>query len=261
VSPSGRTELRDGADGAPPPSLSVVVPAYNEGASIEAVLRRFERTVATPHETLVVYDFEADDTLPVVRELQPVLPAVRLVRNDLGRGVLAALRKGFETARAPLVLVTMADGSDDPSCVDSMVRLAEEGASVVVASRYAPGGHQLGGPRLKAASSRLAGWLLHHLGGLPVTDPTNNFKLYRTDYLAAVTIESQRGFELALELTVKAHARRLVLAEVPTTWTARSVGESRFDARRLLPGYLHWFLFGLRTRWSPAPQSEAPAAR
>ena len=237
-----------GPDPAGGPRLSVVIPAYNEGASIEAVLRSVETQVATPHEVLVVYDFDEDDTLPVVRRLQPELANLRLVRNELGRGVLNALRTGFDAANAPLVLVTMADGSDEHSRVDEMVRLAAAGAAVVAGSRYAPGGRQLGGPRAKQVASRTAGFILHYAGGLSLTDPTNNFKLYRTSYLRSITIESERGFEVALELTVKAHGAGLTLAEVPTVWTDRTAGESRFDARRLLPGYLRWFFLGLSYR-------------
>ena len=78
------------------------------------------------------------------------------------------------------------------------------GADLVAASRYMRGGRQIGGPRLKSLLSRLAGLSLHSIGGLPIHDPTNNFKLYRRSFLAAIPIESRAGFEVALELSVKA---------------------------------------------------------
>ena len=85
-----------------------------------------------------------------------------------------------------------------------MVALARDGADVVSASRYMRGGHQVGGPLLKRLMSRTAGLTLHWFAGVPTHDPTNNFKLYSRRFLDAVTIESTAGFELALELTVKA---------------------------------------------------------
>ena len=85
-----------------------------------------------------------------------------------------------------------------------MVGLAWSGADVVSASRYMRGGGQIGGPRLKRLMSRAAGLTLHWFAGVPTHDPTNNFKLYSRAFLDAVTIESTAGFELALELTVKA---------------------------------------------------------
>lgn len=230
------------------PALSIVIPVYNEPDNIGPTLRRITEQVGTPHEILVVYDFDADTTVPVVREFQPSLPSVRLHRNDLGRGVLNAMKAGIAGSAAPLVLITMADGSDELDRVDEMVRLADSGASVVAGSRYMKGGRQIGGPILKRVLSRAAGLSLHWLARVPIHDATNNFKLYRRDFLDSVTIESTGGFELAIELTAKATLSGHRLAEVPTTWRDRTAGESRFDLRAWLPRYLRWYLYIYRGR-------------
>ena len=230
------------------PELSIVIPVYNEPDNIGPTLERIADQVHTPHEVLVVYDFDADTTVPVVREKLQSLPAVRLHRNELGRGVLNAMRSGIGASTAPLVLITMADGSDEVDRVDEMVRLGREGAAVVAGSRYMKGGRQVGGPLLKRSLSRAAGLSLHWLGGVPIHDPTNNFKLYRRDFLDSVDIESTGGFELALELTAKATLGGLRLVEVPTTWRDRSAGESRFNFRAWLPRYLRWYLHIWRGR-------------
>ena len=162
------------------------------------------RASRTPKEIIVVWDFDGDTTRPVVERLVAELPGLRGHRNDLGRGVLNAMRAGIATARGSLVLISMADGSDEPGVVDPMVALARGGAAVVSASRYMRGGRQVGGPPLKRLLSRTAGLTLHWFGGVATHDPTNNFKLYRRDFLDSVSIESKAGFELALELTVKA---------------------------------------------------------
>lgn len=226
----------------PPPALSVVIPAYNEGENIAPVLERLHDHVhVSPLEVLVVYDFPEDTTVPVVERLQPAYPAVRLVRNRFGRGALNALRTGLLDARAPYVLVTMADLSDDLADVDAMYQLALAGADVVAGSRYMPGGGQKGGPLVKRSLSRAAGLSLHFVGGVGTHDPTSNFKLYSRRLLEAVRIESSGGFELALELTVKAHLGGFKVAEVPTHWSDRTAGESRFQLRRWLPHYLRWY--------------------
>jgi len=173
---------------------------------------------------------------------------VRGHRNDLGRGVLNAMKSGIAASRGEYVLVSMADGSDEPQVVDAMVALARDGAAVVSASRYMRGGRQLGGPLLKRLLSRTAGLTLHWFGGVATHDPTNNFKLYRRDFLESVTIESDAGFELALELTVKATLAGRRVAEVPTTWRDRTTGASHFRLRQWLPHYLRWYLAALRGR-------------
>jgi glycosyltransferase involved in cell wall biosynthesis len=210
-----------------------------------------------PLEVLVVYDFEEDGTLPVVERLRHELPYLRPLRNRFGRGALNALKSGLEAAAAPFVVVMMADGSDEPEAVDSMLEKARAGAHVVSASRYMRGGRQVGGPIVKRTLSRAAGLSLHWIGGVPTHDSTGNFRLYSRRLLDLVTIESRAGFELGLELTVKAHLLGLQVAEVPTTWRDRTAGRSRFRMWKWIPHYLHWYQVGMaaRTRQRPVPSA------
>jgi dolichol-phosphate mannosyltransferase len=232
------------------PALSVVVPVYNEGENVAPTLRGIVgRAHARPLEVLVVHDFDEDTTVPVVKALQAELPEVRLHRNTLGRGVLNAIKSGFAASSAPFVLVTMGDGSDDPGDIDPMFELARAGADVVAGSRYMRGGRQLGGPLLKRTMSRAAGLSLHWLGGVPIHDATSNFRLYSRRLLDQVTIESDGGFELGIELTVKAHLLGMRVAEVPTTWRDRTAGQSRFQLWKWLPRYLHWYRRGIAGRF------------
>ncbi len=233
------------------PALSVVIPVYNEGENVVPTLRGVVgKTHTRPLEVLVVHDFEEDTTVPVVQRLQAELPELRLHRNTLGRGALNAMKSGLRAARAPYVLITMGDGSDDPADIDPMYALARGGADVVAGSRYMRGGRQVGGPLLKRTMSRIAGLSLHWLGGLPVHDATSNFRLYSKRLLNQVTIESRGGFELGLELTVKAYRLRMHVAEVPTTWRDRMAGQSRFRLWEWLPRYLHWYWRGMAGRFA-----------
>jgi glycosyltransferase involved in cell wall biosynthesis len=233
----------------PLPELSIVLPVYNEGEAVAPVVRALSAGVCTPHEIVVVYDFDADTTVPVVGRLAAEIPNLRSLRNHLGPGVLNAMRAGIQGTHAPYVLISMADGSDEPHVVDPMVALARDGADVVAASRYMKGGHQIGGPLVKRLLSRAAGLSLHWIGGVKTHDPTNNFKLYRRTFLRTIPIESTAGFELALELTVKATLAGSKVAEVPTTWRDRTAGQSNFKLRKWLPHYLHWYLVALRGRF------------
>src|SRR5438477_1583695 len=233
------------------PALTVLVPVYNEGENVVPTLRGvIERTHTRPLEVLVVYDFDADTTVPVVERLQAELPELRLHRNDVGRGVVNALKSGLAAAAAPFVLVTMGDASDEPGDSDAMYVLARGGADVVAGSRYVKGGQQVGGPLLKRTMSRIAGLSLHWLGGLPIHDATSNYRLYSKRLLNQVTIESRGGFELGLELTVKAYRLRMHVAEVPTTWRDRMAGQSRFRLWEWLPRYLHWYWRGMAGRFA-----------
>jgi dolichol-phosphate mannosyltransferase len=238
------------------PELSIVMPVFKEGEAVEPVIRALTRFVHTSHEVIVVYDFDEDPTVPVIERLAGELTAVRGHRNDLGRGVLNAMKAGIVAGGGSYVLITMSDGSDEPHIVDSMVAYARDGADVVAASRYMPGGHQVGGPVFKRLMSRAAGLTLHWFAGVRTHDSTNNFKLYSRSFLDAVTIESEAGFELALELTVKATLAGRKVAEVPTTWRDRTAGQSNFKLRKWLPHYLRWYRRAFIGRW----RSQRPGA-
>jgi len=231
------------------PELSIVMPVFKEGEAVEPVLRAMTAGVSAPHEILVVYDFDEDPTVPVIERLAPELPTIRGLRNDLGRGVLNAMKAGIAASTGEYILISMSDGSDEPHVVDPMLGLARDGADVVAASRYMRGGRQEGGPPLKRLMSRTAGLTLHWFAGVPTHDPTNNFKLYSRRFLDSVTIESSAGFELALELTVKATLAGHRVAEVPTTWRDRTAGQSNFKLRQWLPHYLHWYRRAFVGRW------------
>ena len=238
---------------APAPRYSVVVPVFHEAENIGPFCRQARELLPPGYELLVCYDMPEDSTLPALAALPAAeKPAdVRLVHNTLGRGARWAIDAGMRAARAPVVLVSMVDLSDDYRIVESMIASCERGAAVAVASRYMPGGRQIGGPPLKGFLSRMAGLSLHWLAGLPTRDPTNSFKAYRRDFLARTPIESTAGFCLALELTAKAHFAGERVVELPATWRDRSAGESRFRVFAWLPAYLHWYLWALRQRWTP----------
>jgi dolichol-phosphate mannosyltransferase len=216
--------------------LTVVVPVYNEGGNISRWFDAASPYLPPGTSIRIVYDFEEDDTLPVVRELVARGAPMSLVRNP-GRGVLEALKAGLRSVATGPVLVSMADLSDDFSALPAMVAAYRGGADVVVASRYMPGGQHVGGPWLKRQLSRWGGLSLRWLAGFPVSDATNNYRLYDAALVQVIPIESTGGFEIAFELTVKAWQRGARVVEVPATWRDRTHGVSRFAFRKWLPKY------------------------
>ena len=226
--------------------LSIVLPVYNEGENIREALTRILEKVKIPCEILIVYDFEEDTTLPVLASFLAENTVkegkIKKVRNAYGRGVLYAIKTGLEQAQNVYITVTMADLCDPPEVIEEMVKKAEEeNCDIVCASRYMKGGSQKGGPFFKGLLSRCAGLSLHFLAGIPVHDVTNSFKLYRKSFLSENVIESTGGFELGLELTVKAFLQGRKIAEVPTSWVDRVAGKSNFKLFKWLPKYLKWY--------------------
>jgi dolichol-phosphate mannosyltransferase len=224
-------------------AISVVIPAYNEGDSIVAVLDRIFDSVESECEILVVVDFESDSTVPVLRDYSEREPRLHTLISSYGRGPANAIRYGIDQVKNPVVVVTMADGSDDPRQIDALARLVDRGVVVAAASRYSAGGQQVGGPLFKSLLSRTAGRSLGLLGRVGTRDATNSFKAYSTDFIKEVGIDSRSGFEIGLELTAKARRLRRPVAEVPTIWLDRTMGESNFQLSAWIPRYLRWYRF------------------
>jgi dolichol-phosphate mannosyltransferase len=232
--------------------VEIVIPVYNEGENIRSALEQIHQKVTCPYHVVIVHDFDEDNTLPVARQVQKELGLpLTFKRNSLGRGVLGAIRTGLETAVSPWVIVTMADISDPPEVINALLKQAvQQQLDLVCASRYMRGGKQIGGPWLKGLLSKTAGLTLHWFAGIPTHDATNSFKLYRHELIRQIPIESTGGFELGIELVVKAHRAGFRIGEVPTTWRDRPAGQSRFQMRNWLPKYIKWYLLAFAP-WSP----------
>jgi glycosyltransferase involved in cell wall biosynthesis len=229
------------------------VPVYNEGENFPALRSALTAGIQCPFEVSIIYDFDEDNTIPAVkRAIAEGDTTFHLVKNTVRPGVVGALETGFRCVRRGPVLVAMGDLSDDLKAVERMLELYRQGFDVVVGSRYMRGGRLLGGPFLKRNLSKLAGLSLHCFRGLPTRDATNAFKLYDAEMLNALKLESRSGFEISLEITVKAFLAGYRIGEVPSTWRDRTQGASRFRLWKWLPSYLRWYFHAFRPRSKPA---------
>lgn len=230
--------------------MNVVVPVYNEGENIKKTFDRIEEEINTEVRVIVVYDFDEDNTVPVVNGVKDDYSfEITLEKNIYGRGALNAIKTGFKKSNEDVVLVIMADLSDSLTVVDNMYKKIQEGYDLVCGSRYVKGGKQIGGPFLKRTFSRIAGVSLHYLTRIPTHDVTNSFKMYSKKIIENIEIESNGGFELGMELTVKAYMKGYKITEVPSTWYDRTNGESRFKMWSWLPKYLKWYFLGITSTW------------
>ena len=237
-----------------PVALDIVIPVYNEGDNIAAVLGGLQRDLKTPARILICYDMPDDNTLPAVRANPDWHRAfqVEFVRNT-ARGVHNAIMAGFAASRAPLVVVFPADDDFNAGILDRMVDLARadraDACDIVCASRFMPGGTMQGCPWLKAFLVRTAAFTLFHLAHLPTRDPTSGFRLFSRRVIDRIRIESDQGFCYSIELLVKAHRLGWRVGEVPARWFERKHGTSRFRVLKWLPAYLRWYRYAFATTW------------
>jgi dolichol-phosphate mannosyltransferase len=244
------------------PRVSVIVPAFNEGREVTTFLDRVFESVKLPAEILMVYDMPEDSSVPFLTSYAERDKRLRPLHNTYGPGPANAIRYGVDHAEADVVVVTMADGSDDPMQIDQLARLVERGVVVACASRYMAAGQQVGGPWLKSRLSRLAGVSLHLFGRVGTHDATNSFKAYSREFIRKVGIESDAGFEMGIEMVAKARRLGLPVAEVPTLWLDRAYGVSNFKVGDWIPRYLRWYFYALGlTNSTDKPRTPAQKRR
>jgi glycosyltransferase involved in cell wall biosynthesis len=220
---------------------TVIIPAFNEGMNILKTIGDLNALYNSSIDVIVVVDFAEDSTISFFNQIIKKPKSYRIVVQSYGAGPANAIRFGIDQANTECVVVMMADGSDDIRAIHELSNLVNRGVAVACASRYMPGGQQIGGPRFKRFLSKLAGKIVYSLAGVGTHDPTNSFKAYSKTMVQQVGIESRSGFELGIELVSKAHRLRLPIAEIPTIWLNRTDGNSRFLLAKWVPKYLPWF--------------------
>jgi dolichol-phosphate mannosyltransferase len=228
--------------------LDIVIPVYNEGANITAVLDALRSSVSTPFRVLICYDSESDNTLDALKSYSPGTCEMELVQN-CGKGAHGAIMSGFSASTAAAVVVYPADDTYNAGILDSMYQQFERGCAIVAASRFIPGGCMERCPWLKAVLVRLCAYTLYHFAGLSTHDASNGFRLFSRQVLEQIEVESTRGFTYSIELVVKAHRLGWKVGEVPARWFERSHGSSRFRVLPWLPAYLRWYFYAFETTY------------
>ena len=138
------------------PALTILLPVRNEEMNLRVMLRIIHTVLEYPHEVLVIHDTLDDRSIPIVREAQKNYPGLRLVHNQIGRGVINAIRAGVAQAPSDVVTILCADDTGPVLVVDDMLALVRENCDFVSCTRYAHGGRRLGGSLVGGILSRTA---------------------------------------------------------------------------------------------------------
>jgi glycosyltransferase involved in cell wall biosynthesis len=207
------------------PWLSVVVPVYNERATVEDLLKRV-CAVAVDKEIIVVDDGSTDGTRELLLGMQTPDGELRVVLQDRNRGKGAALRRGFEAARGAVIIVQDADLEYDPADYPALLAPIERGvADVVYGSRF------LGGPHRVLffwhyVGNRALTTLSNVFTNLNLSDVWTCYKVFRAEVLQNVRLREDRfGFEA--EVTAKVARAKWRVFEVPISYYGRTYAEGK----------------------------------
>ena len=217
------------------PSVVVIVPTYNERPNIEAlVLGVLEQ--GPRYRVLVVDDGSPDGTGDLADRLAATHPErVEVIHRSHKGGLGPAYIAGFQRAlamTADLIAQMDADFSHDPEALPDLVAAARD-ADLVVGSRYVSGGGTVGWPLWRRVLSRMGGKYARAALGVPVSDLTSGFKVWRPSTLESIAIDSlsSDGYAFTIEATWRALRRGARVTEVPIIFTDRVAGASKLSRR------------------------------
>ena len=231
------------------PKIDIVIPVYNEGDNIIAVLETFKSNIKTPFRVIICYDHEEDSTLKALSSY-PGRNSINIMTvKKSGKGAHGAVLTGFSSSTAEAVIPFPADDTHNAEIIDEMYKKFTEGCALVSASRFIPGGCMIGAPFLKGLFVSVSSFTLCHLARVPAHDASNGFRLFSKRLIETIKIESEHGFVYSIELLVKCHRMGWKIGEVPAKWYERVSGKSRFKLLKWLPSYLKWYFYAYSTTY------------
>jgi len=210
--------------------LFVVLPAYNEEASLGKLLSRIKNTLSDVHisnyEVIVVNDGSEDNTIGVAKNFQTQMP-LTICQHEVNQGLGATIRDGLqEAARLSThrdVIISMdADDTHTPGLMPRMLQMIAEGHDVVIASRYQQGSRIFGLTRLRRLMSYGASWMFRILFPIKgVRDFTCGYRAYRATVIKQAFEQyddkfiDQDGFQAMVDILLKLRKMNLIFGEVP----------------------------------------------
>jgi dolichol-phosphate mannosyltransferase len=220
-------------------AVSVVVPAHNEAANIDHLVRSLLHCYGPYiHEIIIVNDNSTDTTAEVVRRLEITEPRVRLVNRSKPNGVGLALRDGYRAATGRYILSMDCDFVHILPQLRSLFRVVAEGHAGAIGSRFSHDSILVNYPFAKLLCNRLCHLLIKLFLVDSARDISNNLKLYRSDIFKSMEISSPH-FSANLETGLRPLLAGHDIVEVSISWINRTseMGSSTFYLRRVGMAY------------------------
>jgi dolichol-phosphate mannosyltransferase len=233
------------------PGAWLILPTYNEAENVGPIVRAARAQLRDVDRILVVDDNSPDGTGAIADELARELDGVEVLHRPGKQGLGRAYLAGFAHALAngaDLVLEMDADFSHDPADLPRLIATAEEGADLVLGSRYVTGGSVTDWGLLRRLVSRGGSWYARTVLGVEVRDLTGGFKCFRRAVLEALELDAVHadGYGFQIELTYRTIQAGFRVVEIPIVFRDRRVGQSKMNAWIALEAV--WKVPALRSR-------------
>lgn len=214
--------------------ITIVSPTYNEAENVPRLVREIAGAMTSvDYELLIADDDSPDRTWAVAQELSIEFPRVRVLRRTSERGLSAAVIDGFLSSSCEYIGVIDADLQHDPAIIQEMVAGLDNGAEIVVGSRYTEGGGTAAWNRARLFQSWVATKLAQTFLGVELTDPMSGyFVMRRREFMRVHKHLDSSGFKILLEIIARLGPS--AVAEVPYTFRTREAGQSKLSSKIIL---------------------------
>jgi dolichol-phosphate mannosyltransferase len=237
---------------------AILVPTYNEATSIVELLdslSTLRETGTYQFDVLVIDDNSPDATAEVVRER--ALPWVSILKRDKKDGLGNAYRAGFSTIlKDPSYdqIVTMdADGSHRVQDLPAMFAAATSGRSIVLGTRWIPGGSVVNWPKSRQLLSRSGTRYASLALGIDLADLTGGFRIYSRELLQSLNLAEMTatGYCFQIEMALASHLARAHATQVPITFVERINGVSKMSKAIVIEALIQTTRWGVTRRLKP----------
>ncbi|MFA5049581.1 MAG: glycosyltransferase family 2 protein [Candidatus Micrarchaeia archaeon] len=232
--------------------LSIIIPTWDEEGNIENTINSIALTLEKDnlaYEILIVDDNSSDKTIEIVNKLSQKNSNIRLIRHQPPRSFGYSIRDGIQLSNGELIVIMMADLSDDPRYLKEMYFKYKEGNSVIVGSRFLKGSKVDSYPFLKMISNRLFNLAVMVGFFTNINDTSNNFKAFDSRKAKKIKLEC-KSFEVGAELMLKMLIKGEKITQIPVSWTDRTKGEAKFKLKNTFLKYFLLFLKMLKLKYT-----------
>lgn len=224
------------------PKVSLIVPAHNEEENLNILVKSLTKGLSNArfsYEIVLVNDNSTDGTGPMAEKLSSVFQNLRVIHRNPPNGIGLALKDGFRHAKGEILIPVMADLSDEPRDIITLVENIGD-YDVVYGSRFVNGGEAENYPFFKMLINRGFNSLIRTLFRIKERDITNAFKAYRKSVIEKIGVENLESdhFDILIELPLKALMLGFRSIEVPVSWHGRKKGTSKLNLAKMGPFYL-----------------------
>jgi dolichol-phosphate mannosyltransferase len=227
-------------------TLSVIIPAHNEEKNLGRTVNDLTSLLQkeqVPYEIILINDNSSDTTPAIIKGLMSNNSNIKTINRKPPSGFGRAIRSGMELVSGEAVVICMADSSDDPLDVIKYYNKLNEGYDCVFGSRFIKGSRVENYPVIKLLVNRIVNKIVQWLFFCKFNDLTNAFKAYRTEVIKTCGPYRACHFNITLELSLGALARKYSICQIPINWHGRTWGSSNLSLRKMGRRYLATLIY------------------